>query len=350
MRLARSKTATGPPTHRAYVRAAILVIALVLAGVLVVAVLNAQSDEVVDEACPRDATDRPATADELQAAFAKARSGDVIHLAPETRYRGRFVIEASGTKKEPVWVCGNSGSVLEGKSARSGNVLTIRNSAWVHVAGVVVESGKRGVVFDHSRDVSFTGGLVRRTGQEAVHLVRNTTSSVVARNVIEDTGLWRPEWGEGVYVGTSPPNLPRVNANRPDRSDKNRISDNQFRRTSAECVDVKTGTSAGVIENNTCDLSRVGRFDADQFTTRNGFVIRGNKWRVIGNELVWLDAEKNDGYIRDGIRVHVGKDRGRDNTIQNNVMGGTAVRADTDFGNSVSGNTGGPDSMRRDRL
>lgn len=331
-----ARTPTGPGSRRRLL-GVVAVAGILVVGILTLWVTGVLQNELSETSCPARATHNPGTEDELRATLLEAEPGDVIRLAPRATFRGKFVIEVEATEEAPVWVCGDE-SVLQGASNQSGSVLTIRKSAWVRVTGVVVESGTRGVVFDQSNHVSFTDGIVRKPGQEAVHIMRNTTDSVVARNTIEDTGRRRPEWGEGVYVGTSPSNWKRLTANRADHSDGNRIEGNQFWRTSAECVDAKTGTRDGVVEDNSCDLSRIGRFDIDQYTTRNGIVIRGSGWRVTRNELVWVEPENDDGFIRDGIRVHVGKGRGEDNVISGNILGGTTIRADEDYGNWVSDN------------
>ncbi len=339
MRLRRSPVVAREPArwHRERVILAAGVLVFLTVGVVLTWVALAARDPAPSGECPPGATARPSDSEGLRAALTTARPGDVIRLDEKGVYSGPFEIEVEATEDEPVWLCGQ-GSVLVGESITSGNVLTVRRSAWVHVTGVFVESGTRGVVVDRSDHVSFTDGGVRGTGQEAVHLLRGTTDSLIARNIIEDTGLRRPQWGEGVYVGTSPPNEERMNAGESDRSDGNRIADNEFRRTSAECVDAKTGTRGGVIEGNVCDLSEIGRFDTGQYTTRNGFVIRGNDWRVTGNALTWPGPGAADGFITDGIRVHVGEGRGEGNVIEGNRLGGTDVRADPSFGNRVNGN------------
>ena len=44
---------------------------------------------------------------------------------------------------------------------------------------------------------------VSRIGDEAIHLRDNSTDNVVSGNTVSDTGHRKPQYGEGIYVGTA---------------------------------------------------------------------------------------------------------------------------------------------------
>jgi hypothetical protein len=72
---------------------------------------------------------------------------------------------------------------------------------------------------------------------------------------VRETGRRKPKFGEGIYVGTARSNWCHISACRPDRSDRNVVEGNDIAGTTAESVDVKEGTSDGVVRGNRFDGS-----------------------------------------------------------------------------------------------
>src|SRR5690606_23599346 len=68
--------------------------------------------------CPK-ASVKVSDADELQDALDDAEPGEVIRLA-DGRYDARFEIENSGTRDEPIWLCGSAKAVLDGGNPKKG--------------------------------------------------------------------------------------------------------------------------------------------------------------------------------------------------------------------------------------
>jgi hypothetical protein len=133
------------------------------------------------------------------------------------------------------------------------------------------------------------GLMVTSMGDEAIHLRATSTDNVVAANTIRDTGLREPKFGEGVYVGTAESNWCEVTDCRPDRSDRNVIEGNDIAGTTAEAVDIKEGTSDGVLLGNV--------FDGSDMVESDSWVdVKGNGWTVSGN--------KGTSSPEDGFQVH----------------------------------------------
>jgi hypothetical protein len=237
--------------------------------------------------CPK-ATVRVSSAAELTAALAAARPGASIALATGV-YSGGFVATRSGTAKKPIYLCGARTAVLDAGSIKGQYGLHLNGASWWRVAGFTVRNAQKGVMLDGVTGVGLQGLLVEEVGDEAVHLRRNSTKNVVRGLTIGRTGLRKPKFGEGVYIGTAESNWCEITSCAQDHSDGNFVLDNVFSQTSAEAVDIKEGTSSGVVAGN--------RFDGAGITGADSWVdVKGNGWLIVGNRGVRAPA--------DGYQVH----------------------------------------------
>lgn len=253
--------------------------------------------------CP-DATVSVATADELTAALAGARAGDVIVLADGT-YAGNLTATAVGTRTQPIFLCGGAGAVLDAGGIKEGYVLHLDGAAYWRVVGLTVRNGQKGVVFDRTQHTVLQGLTVEHTGDEAVHLRAGSSDNVVRDSTIRDTGHRRAKFGEGVYVGTATSNWCTISDCRPDASDRNQVLGNTISATMAESVDAKEGTTGGVVQGNT--------FDGSDLTGADSWLdAKGNDWQITGNTGAHSPAE--------GFQNHVvAKGWGERNTFAENI-------------------------------
>lgn len=225
----------------------------------------------------------------LQRALDEAGPGTVVSLA-DGIYPGRFSASVPGTGQAPVTLCGGRGAVLDGGGPERGYTLHLDGADHWRLLGFTVRGGQKGVMVDRSQHVVVDGLAVSDVGDEAVHLRAGSADAVVARNVIRRTGLREPRFGEGVYVGSAESNWCRWSACGPDRSDRAVIRGNDIAGTTAEAVDLKEGTTGGVLDGN--------RFDGAGSTAADSWVdVKGNGWTVTGNTGVRSP--------RDGFAVHV---------------------------------------------
>lgn len=232
----------------------------------------------------------PVDAAGLSLALAQATPGTLIRLKAAT-YAGHFVGRAAGTSALPIVVCGSRDSVLDGGMVEAGYVVHLDGASHWVLSGFTVRDGQKGVVLDGSDHVTLTDLLVHEIGDEAV-LFRNASSdNVLSHSEIRDTGLYAPGYGEGVYIGQWNGNWSAPGT--PDRSDRNQILDNVFGpNIAAEHVDIKEGTSGGVVRGNVFDgRGMSGANYADSWVD-----VQGNGWRIEQN--YGTDA------LRDGFQVH----------------------------------------------
>lgn len=224
--------------------------------------------------CPQ-ATVTVTNAAELQAALGAPEPGTVIRLA-EGIYTGNFTATGNGTPEKPVTLCGTAGSILDGGQLEEGYVFHLnRASHWV-LQGFTVRNGQKGVMVDETTQSVLRGLSVSTIGDEAIHLRKFSTDNKVLGNSIKDTGLRKPKFGEGVYVGTAESNWCDISNCEADKSDRNEVVGNDIFGTSAESVDIKEGTSGGVLRDN--------RFDGTKITGADSWVdVKGNGWTIENN-------------------------------------------------------------------
>ena len=193
--------------------------------------------------CPA-ATVTVSTASALKSAIAAATGGTVIRLNPGT-YVGTFSLYRSGTKVAPIWICGPRTAILTSGGYASGNVLNVSGQHDVVFAGFTVRDSFKGVTVIDSDRVVVTDLLVEDIGYEAVHLRNQTSDSDVTYNTIRRSGLVLPQYGEGVYVGTSSNNWCRYNDCLPDATTRVRVIGNTISQTGAQSIEVKSGYVVG---------------------------------------------------------------------------------------------------------
>jgi hypothetical protein len=264
------------------------------------------------------------SAGELVAALAAAGPGSTIHLA-DGAYRGNFVATAQGTAEAPVTLCGGRGAVLDGGGIDGGYTLHLDGAAHWRVLGLTLTGGQKGVMVDSGVGNLVEGLLVRSVGDEAIHLRADSTDNVVRGNTVRDTGLRKPKYGEGVYVGTAESNWCDITRCLPDRSDRNLVESNDIAATTAESVDVKEGTSDGIVRGN--------RFDGVGMVSGDSWVdVKGNGWLIADNV--------GSTSPEDGFQVHEVVDGwGRGNVFRANT-----ARVE---GPGYGFNAAGPQGMRK---
>lgn len=290
---------------------------------------------------------RVSDAASLTSALRAARPGTTITMAAGI-YRGddvrsgyasepgRFVAAVSGTAEAPITLRGDRGAVLDGGGISRGYGLHLREADHWQLDGFTVTSASKGIVLDGSNHVRINRVRVTRIGTEGVHFRAFSSDNVLEHSTVEDTGLALPQYGEGVYLGSAVSNWPRYSGGGPDASDRNQVLHNRIVGTAAENIDVKEGSTGGVIRGNFLDGSRLaGKNSADSWLD-----MKGNGYQI--------DANSGHDTLVDGFEVHQAvAGWGRDNTFENNQLsvGAAGVgiwlqRAVVDAGNVIGCSNG----------
>jgi nitrous oxidase accessory protein NosD len=254
--------------------------------------------------CAGASTVDVSSAADLQRALDAAVPGQVIRLA-DGRYAGNFLATAKASAQAPIHLCGSRGAVLDGGQIDGDYTLHLSGAAYWQVSGLTLTGGKKGVMVDAGVGNRIEGLMVTSVGDEAIHLRTNSTDNVVSGNAVRDTGQRRAKFGEGIYIGSAKSNWCQISNCEPDRSDRNVIEGNDVSGTTAEAVDIKEGTSGGVLRGNT--------FDGSAMLASDSWVdVKGNGWRI----------EDNSGTAApvDGFQVHEVVDGwGRGNVFTGNA-------------------------------
>jgi hypothetical protein len=231
-----------------------------------------------------------ADAAQLGRALASATPGTAIVMVPGT-YAGHFVASVSGTSGAPITLCGPRQAVIDGGSIQAGYAVHLDGASWWRLVGFTVQGAQKGVVTDHANHVLLSGLYVHGVGDEAIHLRSFSSDDTVEGVVVRDTGHLRTKFGEGIYIGSAHSNWCKYSSCGPDASDRDVIRDNDVSQTTAENIDIKEGTTGGVVVGN--HLSGVGMVSSAATAWVNA---KGNGWKITGNV--------GQQSVGDGFQVH----------------------------------------------
>ena len=248
------------------------------------------------------------TAAQLTDALKAAQPGDMIHMADGT-YTGRFTATASGTGNKRIVLCGTSKAVIQTGTMTDMYALVIQASHWV-LDGFTVTNSQAGIRIQGGHHNTLQNLAVHGIGQEAVKINSFSTHNVLQNSQIHNTGLTIPEYGEGVYIGSWNGHWCSNSGCEPDRSDYNRVLNNIIGPDiGSEHIDVKEGTTGGLISGNTFDGVGMG-FSKDY--NDSWVVIHGNGYTVSENT--------GNVSVRDGFQTDVMlAGWGNNNTFTNNT-------------------------------
>jgi hypothetical protein len=222
------------------------------------------------------------TSAQLTAALKAAVPGQTIVMTPGT-YVGKFVAATSGTSSKPITLTGPASAVLTTGSNTSGYGLHITGSNW-RLTGFSVSVAQKGIVLDRSSNTVIDGVDVGKIGQEAIHVRTNSVDVIIRNSRVHDTGLSTASYGEGIYVGSAKSNWSSImgSSSTPDRSDRVLIENNVILNTTAEGIDIKEGTTGGIVRGNSFTHSgHSGANYADSWVDvkGNGYLLEANSGR-----------------------------------------------------------------------
>jgi hypothetical protein len=234
------------------------------------------------------------TAAQLQTALNSAQPGDRITLADGV-YSANFTLTASGTDDRPITVEGGPGAELVSPSGNDGGsyALHLTGAHSVRLTGFSVHTAKKGIVLDGSTGVVMDRLHVYDIGDEGVHFRAFSSDNWLTASIIEDTGHANDGFGEGVYLGSASGNWPTFTRGQPDRSDRNSIIGNIIQDTTAENIDVKEGTTGGMIAGNTLDgASLSGANSAD-----SNIDVKGSDYLITENMVTGSRGNAFEGHV-----------------------------------------------------
>jgi hypothetical protein len=292
----------------------------------------------------------------LQKALAAAQPGDTIELAP-----GRYLQDArtvrDGAPGRPIVIKGPADAIVSGAGAPRifevnhdhielhGFTLDGRHTApeskasyrdkLLYVIGTKPGDGVTGLkVFN----MQFRNG-----GGECLRMRYFAQRNEVAHSSFTNCGVYDYRFkgggknGEAIYIGTAPEQLGQWGApdKAVDQSDGNWIHHNLMNTQGNECVDIKEGSSANIVERNQCTGQRDTE-SAGLDSRGSGNVLRFNTVANGAGAGIRLGGDgPNDGINNDVYG----------NTLKGNRNGGLRVQRGPQgkiCENILANNTGGP--------
>ncbi|MFD5787719.1 right-handed parallel beta-helix repeat-containing protein [Streptomyces sp. NPDC127037] len=220
---------------------------------------------------------------ELKAALAAAAPGRTIELA-DGSYSGNFKITTGGTASAPITLTGSRAAVLTTPSG-GGNGIQLTSAPYWVIKGITMTGGQKGIMIDSSDHVVADSVEIHHTTMEGIHFRTSSSYGVVRNSSIHDTGTSGNGMGEGVYVGTA--------NTLTDASDHVQILDNRIGpRVGGENIDIKEGTTGGLISGNV--------FDGDGLTGAN----YDDSWVDIKGNGYTVENNRGTGTTNDGFQTH----------------------------------------------
>lgn len=253
-----------------------------------------------------------ANSDALQHALAGARPGDSVILADGV-YSGQFAIAVPATEEQPFVLTGSRDAVLDGGAVAQGYGLHVQGR-YCRLKGFTVRNSLKGIVADGTDHMIIDGVLVTHTGEEGIHLRKFSSDNTIRRCTVTHTGL-KPEragYGEGVYIGSAQNNWEKYSGGKPDRCDRNLVIQNEIGPgITAECIDIKEGTTGGVVSGNVFHATGIsGENSADSWMD-----VKGNAYLITGNTGYNLPGS----LLTDGYQVNCALDGwGNNNVFEQN--------------------------------
>jgi len=152
------------------------------------------------------AVDLPVTGnDDLQARIDDAKGGDVLELATGT-YSGFKISGRHFTEQAPLVIRAAAGAkpVVLGRDFE-GSLARLTDVSYLVLDGLTFENSNQPIYAESIDHCLFLHLEIRHTGQEAIH-IRGASHDIDIRHCrIHDTGHYRDQWCEGIYIGTGNP-------------------------------------------------------------------------------------------------------------------------------------------------
>ncbi len=255
------------------------------------------------------------TAEGLQDALNNARPGDYIQLEPGIYNRGTAgfdIHNTSGTAARPIVLHGPRSAILEVGQYNGYALHVLESDHWI-ISGFTIRRALKGLMVEDSDYNLFHDLEVKRIGHEGIHLRVFSSHNRVEGNWVHLTGRTNTFFGEGIYLGTANSNWGSTTNGNPDRSNHNDVINNDIGpRVTAEGIDIKEGTTGGLIEGN-----RYSSTGATNTEISSWMGVKGNNAVIRNNVALYVE---NSGLEPEIKVVSVLSGWGQNNTVENNFF------------------------------
>lgn len=134
----------------------------------------------------------------LQNALKHVQPGDTIQLE-DGEYHGVFKASITGTADKPIVMSGSKKATISSTSYG----LHLTGCSYWTLRGFTIHNSKKGLVLDESNHNLIENLEIHHIDEEGVHLRSASSDNTLQKSFIHHTGLKRPGFGEGVYIGSA---------------------------------------------------------------------------------------------------------------------------------------------------
>ncbi len=232
--------------------------------------------------------------EELIAALADAKAGDDIILR-EGLYQNdtnlgewaAFHAIADGTAEQHIVIRSEDPAhpaTISGVTQDNKVALKVIGSYW-EIRDLIVCEAQKGIFLQQSEHSIISGCEVYNIGSEAIHIIDNSSYNLVEDCYVHDAGTLYPQYGEGVYIGSS-----KNTEGYGYECHYNIVRGCNFGpNIAADHVDIKEFTIGNIVEQCTFDGTGIkGENGGNSFVEvkGNNCIIRNNVGYRNGNEII----------------------------------------------------------------
>jgi len=197
----------------------------------------------------------------------------------------------------------------------TGTGITIKNSQGIIIEGLIITGGLTAILVQDSSNISLLSNKVFNTGNQAISIKprhHGGSHYLIKDNVIFNTGLLNPRYGEGLYIGDGSYTKDKSGLKIQYTVDDVIIKNNIIHHTRNEAIDVKANAyNVKIVGNNINNINL--KFNAAiTIATESSFAELGG-YEIIDN--VITDIVNRSGYRPIGIAVGHGDTLIKDNLI-----------------------------------
>lgn len=170
-------------------------------------------------------------------------AGDTLYVKAGTYEEDLYIDGPAGMPTTPTMIRAYPGQVVTvmGAGVDSGRVKIV-NTRDLIFSGFTVTRFNQGIFVESSERILIENNTVQNVGQEAIHVMGNSSFVRVEGNVVHDTRKWQYN-GEAVYIGSG-------SQGTLDNTNNVVVKNNVLYNATDEAVDLKPGTHDCVVEGN----------------------------------------------------------------------------------------------------
>ncbi|SQD77342.1 right-handed parallel beta-helix repeat-containing protein [Moritella yayanosii] len=250
----------------------------------------------------------------LSLALEQYIEGDIICLADKRQPAIMIEDFDSGSKPLIIRPLHYLGTTIKSRHY-TGTGITIKHSNGIIIEGLIITGGLNAILIQDSSNISLLSNRVFNTGNQAISIKPRYYGGkhyIIEDNIIFNTGLLNPRFGEGIYIGDGSYTQDRRRLKIQYTVSDVMIRNNIIHHTGNEAIDVKSNAYNVKIIRNSINHINLKFNAAITIATESSFAPLGG-YQVVDN--VIANITNRSGYRPIGIAAGHGDAIIKDNLI-----------------------------------